>query len=253
MHIYTYTCRIHIDAIIKTSEDFFKKIYVPLTLFVRFACERELETEQRLQHIDLNSFSFLLLVCSCFFLSFFFPFSMLQFFLCFFFSSFFPSIFLCPFRVSFVLKCRILLLPFFLSRPMHQNYTHMLYSHNQLYKHICIWDHNDTMKTSDTVLRKIYLSLYLKGCVCERELETEQNCNILTPTLMAISVFFPLSRAAQPEAWGPLCWMLAFSTASCYQRVWSPNPLPVHQSMTVLWDFTLSYIVSQTRLRDFFP
>ena len=39
--------------------------------------------------------------------------------------------------------------------------------------------------------------------MCERELETEQNCNILTPTLMAISVSFPLSWAAQPEAWGP--------------------------------------------------
>ena len=31
MHIYTYICRIHIDAIIKTSEDFFKKD-IPLTL-----------------------------------------------------------------------------------------------------------------------------------------------------------------------------------------------------------------------------
>ena len=31
MHIYTYTCRIYIDAIIKTSKDFFKK-YIPLTL-----------------------------------------------------------------------------------------------------------------------------------------------------------------------------------------------------------------------------
>ena len=35
----------------------------------------------------------------------------------------------------------------------------------------------------------------------ERELETEQNCNILTPTLMAVSfVSFSFSRAAQPEA-----------------------------------------------------
>ena len=38
MHIYTYTFRIHIDAIInamiKTSEDFFKK-NIPLTLFER--------------------------------------------------------------------------------------------------------------------------------------------------------------------------------------------------------------------------
>ena len=48
--------------------------------------------------------------------------------------------------------------------------------------------------------RKIYLSLYLKGFervtqrfYCERELETEQNCNILTPTLMAITTF--LSRS----------------------------------------------------------
>ena len=29
------------------------------------------------------------------------------------------------------------------------------------------------------------------------------DCNILTPTLMAISVSFPLSRTAQPEAWEP--------------------------------------------------
>ena len=31
MHIYTYTCRIHIDTIIKISKDFFKK-NIPLTL-----------------------------------------------------------------------------------------------------------------------------------------------------------------------------------------------------------------------------
>ena len=29
MHIYSYTCRIHIDAIIKTSEDFFLKFSLP--------------------------------------------------------------------------------------------------------------------------------------------------------------------------------------------------------------------------------
>ena len=31
-----------------------------------------------------------------------------------------------------------------------------------------------------------------KRVVCERELETEQNCNILTPTLLSITVFFPV-------------------------------------------------------------
>ena len=44
MHISTYTCRIHIDAIIKTSEDFFQK-YTPHFIW-KVACERELETEQ---------------------------------------------------------------------------------------------------------------------------------------------------------------------------------------------------------------
>ena len=66
----------------------------------------------------------------------------------------------------------------------------MLYSHDQLHKHICICmqNDNDTIKTSDTVLRKIYLPLYWK-VVCERELETEQNCSILTPTLLVITTF----------------------------------------------------------------
>ena len=39
---------------------------------------------------------------------------------------------------------------------------------------------------------------------CERELETEQNCNILTPTLMAVSIVsFSFFRVAQPEAQEP--------------------------------------------------
>ena len=76
--------------------------------------------------------------------------------------------------------------------------------------------------------------------VCERELVTEQNCNILTPTLMATTVFLSrspgrLNRGPGAQSlWdmffipasslqlqllnrgpeGPLCWVLAFSTAS---------------------------------------
>ena len=60
---------------------------------------------------------------------------------------------------------------------------------------------------------------------CEREMETEQNCNILTPTLMAVSVVsFSFSRAAQMEAQRPtLCWMMAFLTASYQQLLWTPT------------------------------
>ena len=59
---------------------------------------------------------------------------------------------------------------------------------------------------------------------CVRELVTEHNCNILTPTLMAVSVVpFSFSRAAQPEDQGPaLCWMMAFFTASYRQLLWTP-------------------------------
>ena len=55
-----------------------------------------------------------------------------------------------------------------------------------------------------TSLKKSIPLALFERFVCERELETERNCNILTSTLMAISVgSFSFSRAPQPEAWWP--------------------------------------------------
>ena len=71
-----------------------------------------------------------------------------------------------------------------------------------------------------------YTSHFIERVVCERELETEQNCNILTPTLMAIIAF--LSRSPGLLNRGPsvpLCWVLVFSTASYSQLI----ELPVHR------------------------
>ena len=64
------------------------------------------------------------------------------------------------------------------------------------------WRRNEDERHS---LLEKYTSYFIwKGSVWERELETEQSCNILTPTLMAISVVsFSFSRAAQLEAQGP--------------------------------------------------
>ena len=85
--------------------------------------------------------------------------------------------------------------------------------------------------------------------MCEKELGTEQNCNILTLTPMAITVFLShslglLNQGPRGSAFlghvliptsslqlqllnwgpeGPLCWVLAFSTTSCLQLIWSPN------------------------------
>ena len=75
----------------------------------------------------------------------------------------------------------------------------------------CIWLRNN-----------IPLTLF-ERVVCERELEVEQNCNILTPTLMAISLSFLFSRVLNRRPGGPLRWVLVFSTTSCHQRFWSPN------------------------------
>ena len=87
------------------------------------------------------------------------------------------------------------------------------YTYISTYTHAypCRMDHNDTIITSEDFFRKICTCHFIvrvrKGYsrfYGERELETEQNCYILTPALMAVSVVsFSFSRAAQPEAQGP--------------------------------------------------
>ena len=86
--------------------------------------------------------------------------------------------------------------------------VHLLYSHEQLYIHICMQNHIQHNKDERTQFsRKIYLSLYSKvrkgyeRFYCVRgELETEQNCNTLTPHSSGYnSISFPFSWAAQPQ------------------------------------------------------
>ena len=104
------------------------------------------------------------------------------------------------------------------------------------------------MKTSDTVLRKIYLSLYLKGfCVCERVLETEQNCNIFTPTPMAISVSFPFSWCCSTRGLGTHsaeCWLSLphlVKNGSDLQTSLQTNWLPV---FTELYNSLIAHSIS---------
>ena len=79
---------------------------------------------------------------------------------------------------------------------------------------------NDTKKTSDSVLIKIYHSLYLKGLCVRGSWRPNRTATYWPPTLMAISVSFPFSWAAQPEAWGPSltgCWFsLPFLTSNSF-------------------------------------
>ena len=90
-------------------------------------------------------------------------------------------------------------------------------------------NHNDdTIKTSDTVLSKnIPLTLFKrvrKGYwrfYCESELETEQNYNILTPTLIAITAFLSRSPGLLNRGpGGPACLGAGF-----LYRILSPTRL----------------------------
>ena len=66
------------------------------------------------------------------------------------------------------------------------SYSHIMYMHAESKRR-----HNKDERHSS--LEK-YSSHLIERVVCERELETEQNCNILTPTLFAITKF--LSRSS---------------------------------------------------------
>ena len=88
-------------------------------------------------------------------------------------------------------------------------------------------NHNDdTIKTPQwrrATQKNIPFTLF-ERVVCERELETEQNCNILTRPLLWPSAFLSRSPGLLKRGPGakPL-WLLGFSTASYLQLVWSPN------------------------------
>ena len=60
--------------------------------------------------------------------------------------------------------------------------------------------------------------------MCERELETEQNCNILTPTLLAITAFLSRSPGLLNQGPGGLgaqpLWDMILTPASSLQLVW---------------------------------
>ena len=138
----------------------------------------------------------------------------------------------------------------FFRKSISCNFTFLLlYTHN----------HDNTTKKKDEqklLYKSICTSHFIvrvrKGYsrfACERELETKHNCNILTPTLMAVSVVsFSFSRAAQPKAqglsflhhillatglrnyWGPrgpLWPRVAFPTTSYQQLLWTP----IHQGL----------------------
>ena len=106
-------------------------------------------------------------------------------------------------------------------------------------------NHNDdTIKTSGHSSLEKYTSHFIERVVCERELETEQNCNILTPTLLATTAF--LSRSPRLLNWGPV-GPASLGTGFLY-RILSPTRLIPNCSIGGLRAPPAGYWLSQSHL-----
>ena len=149
-----------------------------------------------------------------------------------------------------------------------RGYNMLTVSHSSGYCYM--HNHIHAIKTSEVFFKKnIPLTLFITFA-CERELETEQNWNILTPTLMAISVVsfsFSWYSNGGPGAhsagflycilspsglvpklhrgsWEPFCWLVAFPTTSCLQLVWSPTQSGVSRAPSTRRWFSLPHLIS---------
>ena len=162
-----------------------------------------------------------------------------------------------------------------------------------IYTYTCRIHIDVIIKTSEDFFKKIYLSLYLKGLSVRGSWRTNRTATYWPPLYWPSALCLSCSPGLfNQRPGGPLHWVLFFLphlvsnssdlqlpdflsspsniiVQSPTQYLWNGmfdrhqaeitvmqfpgNSLPVHQSMTVPWDFTLFHIVSQARLRDFFP
>ena len=119
-------------------------------------------------------------------------------------------------------------------------------------------NHNDnTIKTSDTSSLEKYTSHFIERVVCERELEAEQNCNILTSTLMAITACLShspglLNRGpGGPASLGHVPHSSIFSPTDL--RLWTPNAQSGVLMAPLLGAGSLYSILSPTNLNFLSP
>ena len=80
---------------------------------------------------------------------------------------------------------------------------------------------------------------------CERELEAEQNCNILTPTLMAISVVsFRSPGLLNRRPGGPLCWLSRLHLITNWSGLQTPSGVP--RAPSAGWWLSLPHLLSNS-------
>ena len=121
----------------------------------------------------------------------------------------------------------------------------MLYCHLQHY-------YDTIIKMQEDFFINIYLSLYCKGskglfkvCVWEGVGKTEQNCNILTPTLIAVNeVSFWVSWCSTggPGVHSAGCWLSLLHLISNFSGSQTPSGFPRAPGPGVAFPTTLSSI-----------
>ena len=105
------------------------------------------------------------------------------------------------------------------------------------------------MKTSDTVFRKIYLSLYLKGLCVRGSWRPNRTAIYWPPLLWPSPRFFPvLLSFSNGDLGAQPFWVLFFSTASYLQLVWSPTAQSGAWGLLLLGAGFLYHILSPTGL-----
>ena len=105
----------------------------------------------------------------------------------------------------------------------------------------------NTIKTGGHSSFEKYTSLFIERVVSERELETEQNCNILTPTLMSITAFLSRSPGLlNREPAGP-----ASLRQGSHSNIFSPTDLNF-LSPGLYNDLTSTYFLRASQFRTRF-
>ena len=136
-------------------------------------------------------------------------------------------------------------------------YTNII--HKQIYTYTCRI--NDTIKTSDTVLRKIYLSLYLIGCVWEG-VEDRTELQYIDPHSYGHQrcVFFVLQGCstggpgAQLSAWWWLSLPHLVSNSSALQLtdfLFTPSYIIVQSPTQYLWNGMFIRHLADITVRQF--
>ena len=107
----------------------------------------------------------------------------------------------------------------------------VLYCHLQIHIYIYTQHHNDTINKQTSEDFFINICNVWKGYsrfACERVLETEQKLQYFDLHSYGRQRWvFLVLQMLNRRPWGPLCWVLAFFTASYQQLLWSPNSIGV--------------------------